>query len=36
MFNDRLRSLPDEMVSFTINFNSYTNASTLQFMIEQV
>ena len=35
IFRDRLRSLPDEFVSFTINFNSYTSAATLQFMLEQ-
>ena len=32
---DKLRSLPDEFLSFTINFNSYSDASTLQFMLEQ-
>jgi dynein heavy chain len=32
---DRLRSLPDEVLSCTINFNSFTDASALQFMLEQ-
>jgi dynein heavy chain len=32
---DRLRSLPDEVISCTVNFNSFTDASALQFMLEQ-
>ena len=32
---DKLRNLPEEQLSFTINFNSFTDAATLQFMLEQ-
>ncbi|KAL1498812.1 hypothetical protein AB1Y20_014117 [Prymnesium parvum] len=35
IFNDKLRSLPDEMISFSMNFNSYSDSTSLQFMLEQ-
>ncbi len=35
IFNDKLAQLPDEVLSFTINFNSYTDAATLQAILEQ-
>ena len=35
IFVDKLRNLPEDELSFTINFNSFTDAATLQFMLEQ-
>ena len=35
IFNDKLAQLPDDVMSFTINFNSYTDASSLQSILEQ-
>ena len=35
IFNDKLASLSEEMMSFSINFNSYTDATTLQTILEQ-